>query len=119
MHKVLVLDDEKNIRITVRRCLETTDMTIEDAISGEEALQKLEQAKYDLLILDLKLPGINGMEILKIARSRYPDMKVAIVSAHGTIQTAVEALKVGAEDFLEKPFTPLEIRQLVNRILGK
>jgi DNA-binding NtrC family response regulator len=119
MQKILILDDEKNIRLTIKRCLETPEMSIDDAINGEEALKKLKDNSYDLLLLDLKLPGIDGMEILKIVRNQYPDMKVIIISAHGTIQTAVEALKTGALDFLEKPFTPGDLRLVIQKALLK
>lgn len=117
MYKILVLDDEKNIRLTVRRCLEISEIAIDDAINGEEALLKLSQNEYNLLLLDLKLPGIDGMEILKSIRKLYPEMKVIIISAHGTIQTAVEAMKEGAVDFLEKPFAPSDLRQIVTKAL--
>jgi DNA-binding NtrC family response regulator len=117
MHKILVLDDEKNIRLTVKRCLESPEIVIEDAINGEEALAKLSETAYHLLLLDLKLPGIDGMEILKTVRQLYPEMRVIIISAHGSIQTAVEAMKEGAADFLEKPFAPCDIRQVVQKAL--
>ena len=119
MDKILVLDDEKNIRLTVKRCLESPEVLIEDAINGEEALIKLSESVFDLLLLDLKLPGMDGMEILRQVRKLYPDMKVIIISAHGSIQTAVEAMKEGAVDFLEKPFAPNDIRQLVFKALAK
>ena len=119
MSKILILDDEKNIRITIRRCLETINADIDDAISGEEALSKLKTNKYDLLLLDLKLPGIDGMEILRIARKQYPEMEIIIITAHGSVQNAVEAMKEGAFDFLEKPFTPSEIRQAVQKAIQK
>jgi DNA-binding NtrC family response regulator len=119
MQKILVLDDEKNIRLTIKRCLESPEISIDDAINGEEALNKLKADTFDLLLLDLKLPGIDGMEILRIVKSQYPDMKVIIISAHGTIQTAVEALKTGALDFLEKPFTPTDLRSVVQKALNK
>lgn len=118
MHRILVVDDEKNIRLTVKRCLEAPDLVIEDAINGEEALQKLSVESYKLLLLDLKLPGIDGMEILRIVRNLYPEMKVIIISAHGSIQTAVEAMKEGAVDFLEKPFAPSDLRQIVQKALS-
>ncbi len=117
MYKILVLDDEKNIRLTVRRCLETGDYAIDDAINGEEALRKLTGESFNLLLLDLKLPGIDGMEILKTTRKLYPDMKVIVISAHGSIQTAVEAMKEGAADFLEKPFAPSDLRQIVQKVI--
>lgn len=117
MPQILVLDDEKNIRLTVRRCLETLEMSVDDAIDGEEALAKLRETHYDLLLLDIKLPGMDGMEVLKIVRNSYPALRVIIISAHGSIQTAVEAMRQGAVNYLEKPFTPDELRQVVNKAL--
>jgi DNA-binding NtrC family response regulator len=117
MPKILVVDDEKNIRITIKRCLESPEYSIDEAINGEEAITKLETSVYDLLLLDLKLPGVNGMEILKLVKEKFPSMKVVIISAHGTIQIAVESLKAGALDFLEKPFSPTDLRQAVIKAL--
>jgi DNA-binding NtrC family response regulator len=119
MYNVLVLDDEKNIRLTIKRCLETPEITVEDAINGEEALKLLKETAFDLLLLDLKLPGMDGMEILQLVKNQYPAMKVVIITAHGTIQTAVEAMKTGALDFVEKPFTPADLRTVVHNALSK
>ncbi len=119
MHKYLVVDDEKNIRVTVRRCLDSGDIQVSDAINGEEALEILSRESFNLLLLDLKLPGLDGMEVLRRVRTLYPDLKVIIISAHGSVQTAVEAMKTGALDFLEKPFTPDELRSAVSKALDK
>lgn len=117
MHKILVLDDEKNIRVVIRSCLESTDNLIDDAINGEDALLKMQANDYDLLLLDLKLPGMNGMEVLAKTRELYPRMKIVIISAHGSIPIAVKALKEGAADYIEKPFSPQEIRNVVEKVL--
>lgn len=114
---ILVIDDEKNIRFTIKQSLANLDLDIEDAINGEEALQKIDEKEYKLLLLDLKMPGIDGMQVLRIAAEKWPDIKVIIITAYGTIDAAVEAMKLGAVDFLQKPFSPAEIRHLVEAVL--
>ena len=114
---VLVVDDERNIRLTLSMALETLKIPVDTAESGEEALEKLTETPYSLMILDLKLPGLDGMEVLRQVVDRYPEMKVIIITAYGSIEVAVEAMKVGAIDFLQKPFQPTEVRDMVGRIL--
>lgn len=116
--RILVVDDEKNIRRTVSRALEPLGMPIETAADGEDALRQLEETDFSLLLLDLKMPGIDGMTVLETVHRRWPKMSVIILTAHGTIDTAVEAMKYGAADFIRKPFTPSEIRDLAKRVLG-
>jgi DNA-binding NtrC family response regulator len=111
--KILIVDDEKNIRLTLRRSLETFPFEILDAITGEESLDILQHTHIDLILLDLKLPGISGLDVLKAIRERKIDTRIIIISAHGTIESAVESMKFGAIDFIEKPFSPDDIRNLV------
>lgn len=117
--KILVVDDEKNIRTTIRYALEGEGHSVDTAINGEEALQKMEEESYALVLLDLRMPGINGIEMLAQLRNHYPRTRVAIISAHGNVGNAVEAMKLGAVDFVQKPFSPKEIRDLVNGILAR
>lgn len=116
-NKVLVVDDEKNIRITVAQSLEKIDLETNSAVSGEEALKKLKENGYNLILLDLKLPGMDGMEVLRQIRGFNSTTKILIITAYGTIENAVEAMKLGAVDFIQKPFTPDEIRGLVSKAL--
>jgi FixJ family two-component response regulator len=116
---VLVVDDEKNIRLTVRGALSSLDLETEGAVNGEEALAKMTEAEYGMVLLDLKMPGMDGLEVLRRIRDQYPAVPVALITAHGTIETAVEAMKLGAVDFLQKPFAPQEIRDLVSRVLRR
>jgi DNA-binding NtrC family response regulator len=111
--KILIVDDEKNIRLTLRRSLETYDYEIIEAFTGEEALEIMQKTQIDLVLLDLKLPGISGLEVIQEMKDRKINAKIIIISAHGTIEAAVESMKLGASDFIEKPFTPDDIRQLV------
>ena len=117
--KVLIVDDEKNIRLTLSRALESEAVATDAAINGEEALEMIGQTPYDLILLDLKMPGMDGMEVLRRLAKDRPDLRVAIITAHGAVGSAVEAMKLGAVDFLEKPFTPTEIRDLVSKVLDR
>lgn len=114
---ILVVDDEKNIRMTVVHALETDGFHVESAITGEEALLMLEASPFDLVFLDLKMPGLDGIEVLRRAKRSWPEIRVVVITAHGTVDNAVEAMKLGAADFIQKPFTPDEIRELARSVL--
>ncbi len=116
---VLIVDDEKNIRLTLSQALEALDLETDTAVNGEEALVRLAKKSFGLVLLDLKMPGMDGMEVLRRLRQTRPDIKVIIITAHGTIDSAVEAMKLGAVDFIQKPFAPKEIRELVTKVLNR
>ena len=118
-NKILIVDDEKNIRMTVTQALADMDVEIDTAVNGEEALTKLEDGDFGLVLLDLRMPGIDGMQVLERLSKDRPDVKIIIVTAHGTIDSAVEAMKQGAVDFIQKPFTPKEIRDLVSKFIQR
>lgn len=118
-NSILIVDDEKNIRLTLSQALEALKVETDTAINGEEALAKLGQKAFDLILLDLKMPGMDGMDVLRRTRQIRPDIKVIIITAHGTIESAVEAMKLGAVDFIQKPFAPKEIRELVKKVLDR
>jgi len=105
MMKILVVDDEKNIRKILTDILEDEGYTVLSATSGEEGLQILEQDNIDLMLLDVKLPGMDGIEILKQVRKDFPNLDVIMISGHSTIKTAVQAVQMGAYNFLEKPLS--------------
>jgi DNA-binding NtrC family response regulator len=116
---ILIVDDEKNIRLTMSQSLAPLGMPVHTAVNGEEALRQLREEQAGLVFLDLKMPGIDGMEVLRRIKERWPSMRVIIVTAHGTIASAVEAMKLGAVDFLQKPFSPGEIRELTTQVLER
>jgi DNA-binding response OmpR family regulator len=118
-NRVLVVDDEKNIRLTIAQSLQKLDLEVENAVNGEEALQKIRQDDFQLVLLDLKLPGMDGMEVLRKIRGFNKRVKILIITAHGTVDNAVEAMKLGAVDFIQKPFTPDEIRGFVAKALAR
>jgi DNA-binding NtrC family response regulator len=116
---VLIVDDEKNIRLTLTRTLEAIALPTDSAMNGEEALEKLKQQTYALMLLDIKMPGMDGIGVLAETRKIRPHMPVIMITAHGTVDNAVEAMKLGATDFIQKPFAPQEIRELVTRVLER
>ena len=93
---VLVVDDEKNIRLTLSQTLESLGLETDTAVNGEEALDKLKMKEFGLILLDLKMPGMDGMEVLRQLRKIRPDIRVIIITAYGTVESAVEAMKLGA-----------------------
>jgi DNA-binding NtrC family response regulator len=118
-NKILIVDDEKNIRMTVTQSLSDMDVETATAVNGEEALAKLRDTDFGLVLLDLRMPGMDGMEVLRKLRKDRPDVRVVIITAYGTVASAVDAMKLGAVDFIQKPFTPDEIRDLVSRIIKR
>jgi DNA-binding response OmpR family regulator len=108
-HSVLVVDDEPIVCHSVRKILSKQSCAVEEAFDVDAALQKMKLHNYDLVLLDLKMPKRSGMEVLKSIRTQWPDLPVIMVTGHGTIETAIEATKLGAFDFLPKPFTPAEL----------
>ncbi|WP_103030368.1 sigma-54-dependent transcriptional regulator [Salinibacter altiplanensis] len=103
MPTILVVDDEASIRRTLREILEYEDFGVEEAVDGEEALVALGEDAYDLVILDVKMPKMDGMEVLETIAEEGYEVPVLMISGHGTIETAVESTKLGAFDFIEKP----------------
>ena len=103
MAKILIVDDEKSIRRTLRDILEFEKYEVDEASDGMECLVKLKRSKYDVLILDIKMPKMDGMETLERIQILSPDTPVVMISGHANIDTAVEAVKKGAFDFIAKP----------------
>jgi len=116
---ILVIDDEETMRDTCRQALARDKNKVELAADGSEGLAKLEKEYFDLVIVDLKMPGLSGMEVLKRIRERDPEIVVVVITGYGTVESAVEAMKEGAYDFVPKPFTPDSLRVIVRRALEK
>ena len=103
--RVLIVDDEKNIRRTFKMVLESEGFDVSVAETGEEALKVFQKEKPDVVVLDVKLPGIDGIETLRRIKKQEPELPVIMISGHGTIATAVDATRSGAFDFVEKPLS--------------
>ncbi len=120
MSKILVVDDEKGIREFLAEALELDGHAVEQAADGDEAARLLGVHAYDLVITDLQLPGRDGMAILRKLRDEQPDAECLVLTAHGTVETAVDAMKLGAFDYLQKPLgSPAQLRLLVARALER
>lgn len=117
--RVLLIDDERNIRMVVSQCLSLSGFEVVSAVNGYEGLSELGQQPYDLVLLDMMMPGIDGLETLRRIRESQPHLPVIMITAHGTIENAVESMKLGAVDYLRKPFTPEEIRDTCEDVLGR
>lgn len=103
MAKILIIDDERAIRGSLKEILEYEKYNVEEAGDGEEGLKKLSQDNYDVVLLDIKMPHMDGIEVLQKAMEAGYSAQFIMISAHGSIETAVEATKMGAFDFIEKP----------------
>lgn len=103
MPKILIIDDERAIRSTLKEILEFENYNVDEAEDGQKGLQHISKTKYDVVLCDIKMPGMDGIEVLEKAMETAPDTPFIMISAHGTIDTAVEATKKGAYDFLQKP----------------
>jgi two-component system nitrogen regulation response regulator NtrX len=103
MAKVLIVDDDRSIRKTLRNILEYEKYEVEESTDGLDCLARIKQQDFDLIVLDIKMPRMDGMEALERIQALKPDIPVVMISGHGTIDTAVEAVKNGAFDFIQKP----------------
>ena len=117
--KVLVVDDELPVCKSIASALTSEEYLIDTALSGEEALELQEKKHYDAIIIDLMMPGISGLELLKKVKKNRPDTMMIMITGYPSIRTAVESIKIGAFDYIPKPFTPNEIRSIVARALTR
>ncbi|HVN95868.1 MAG TPA: UDP-3-O-acyl-N-acetylglucosamine deacetylase [Syntrophorhabdaceae bacterium] len=118
MHKVLIIDDEKDILDTLSSILQDEGFSVLKAVDGEEGLAFFEREKPDIVLLDVWMPELDGIQVLKKIKEQDKDAIVIVISGHGTISTAVEAVKMGAFDFLEKPLSIDKVLEVVLRGLG-
>ncbi len=116
---ILVIDDEKGIRDGAERILSKMGFSVITASRGEEGLEILDEKPVAIILLDLKMPGIDGMEVLARVNRQYPEVLVIVITGFATIETAIEAMKQGAYDFIPKPFEPDQLRIVVNRAREK
>lgn len=116
---ILVIDDEESMRDSCSQILEKEGFCAKTAEDGSLGLQKIEDIKPDLVLIDLKMPGISGMEVLEKLREADPNIIPVVITGYATVESAVEAMKKGAYDFLPKPFTPEELRIIIRRGLER
>lgn len=111
--KVLLVDDESEFTQLLSERMETRGLSVETAASGPEALKKIKESSYDAIILDLFMPGMDGIETLRCLLEEKPELQVILLTGKATLQKSVEAMKLGAMDFLEKP---ADIKKLIEKI---
>ena len=116
---ILIVDDEPNVRLTYRTTLETEGFQVEEASDAGAALREMGEKEFDLAILDMRMPEVDGLELLERMRELGIQTPVVIITAYGDIPHAVRAMKLGAIDFLQKPLTPEGLRSVVREILGR
>jgi DNA-binding NtrC family response regulator len=104
--RILVVDDEDIVRTSCSRTLSPEGYEVRLAKNGVEGLKMASEERFDLVLTDLKMPDMDGIEVLRIIKEKWPETSVIIVTGYQTVDTAVKAIKLGAYDYIEKPFTP-------------
>src|SRR5665647_1120775 len=112
--KILVVDDDEVVRLSYRRSLVSTRCNVEVAWNGIEALQAMEQHPFDVILLDLRMPGMDGMSVLKTIKEKWPDSEVIIITGYPAVESAKEAVALGAYDYLAKPAGPDDVINAAN-----
>jgi len=116
---VLIVDDEKNIRLTLKTALSKAGYEVETAVNGEDGLTKLKEEEIPVVLLDMKMPGMDGIQFLKEVTDKDIATKVIMITGYSSVETAVETLKLGAVDYLRKPFKPEEIISIVEDVFER
>jgi DNA-binding response OmpR family regulator len=117
--RLLIVDDEPNIRSALSRALTLVGYAVSEAATGEEALHILSKDKYDLMILDILMPGIDGVEVMQRAHRQWPELLVIILTGHGSLESAITAIRTEAIDYLLKPAATSDIVAAVNQALQR
>jgi DNA-binding NtrC family response regulator len=115
--KILVIDDEDIVRISCSRTLTPGGFEVKLAKNGQDGLKMLGEEKFDLVLTDLKMPDMDGIEVLRKIKQDRPEVEVIIITGYQTVDTAVKAIKLGAFDYIEKPFTPDALISAVSKAL--
>jgi len=116
--KILVVDDEINVCKSIRRALASDDYEIDMATDGEEALRKDAETPYDVILVDLMMPGLSGIDLLKTLKGRRSKAQIIMMTGYPSTKTSLHTMQLGAFDYLPKPFIPSEIRNVVGRALA-
>ncbi len=111
--KVLLIDDEEEFLSTLSERMEIRGMDVKTASNADSAVAALDETEYDAIVLDLQMPEMNGIEMLKAIKVRHPDMQVILLTGHATVEAGIQAMKLGAMDFMEKP---ADIESLTEKI---
>jgi DNA-binding NtrC family response regulator len=118
MSTILVIDDEEIVRISCERSLDAEGFEVKTAGSGREGIALLEQESFALVLLDIKMPDMDGIEVLNKIKSTWPETKVIMITGYSSVDTAVKTLRLGALNYLEKPFTPDSLIAMIKEALS-
>lgn len=118
MQTILVVDDQPGIRFLLEEVFKETCYKVVTAADGLEAVVRLKEHKPDLVLLDMKMPGMDGLDVLRTVTSKFPQVPVIMITAYGELQLVKEALNQGAKGYITKPFDILELRRLVDSLLA-
>jgi CheY-like chemotaxis protein len=114
--RILLVDDEAIVRDSISEWLRNDAYEVDCASSGEEALNRIKEKQFDIAVVDLKMPGMDGIEVMKRVKQDSPNTLVIIITAYGTPENEAEAMKVGASEYLTKPFTPDKLEEAINEV---
>jgi len=117
--KILVVDDERTVCNSINKILSRKGYSVDKSLNAEEAMIKINNNKYDLVITDMRMPKVSGIELLELIKKYYPELEVVMITGYPSVDTAVEAMKLGASDYLSKPFTPNELIEIAENALEK
>jgi DNA-binding NtrC family response regulator len=117
--KVLVVDDEEIVRLSLMRTLAGQNCNVEAARGGEEALEKMQKEPADVVLMDLRMPGMEGLAALKTIKERWPETEVVIITGYPSVYTAREAVRLGAFDYLAKPVDPDKVLAVANGAMAR
>ncbi|MFT5701778.1 MAG: DNA-binding response OmpR family regulator [Desulforhopalus sp.] len=117
--KVLLVDDEEDFIKTLSQRLEMRGLKVTAATRGEDAVSLAEKQSFDAIVIDLAMPGMDGLETLKLIKENNPDAEIVMLSGQGTVKASTEAMKLGAEDFLEKPVNMAELLEKIDELKSK
>lgn len=117
--KVLVVDDEEALRTVLSSELVSEGYDVGAASDGDEAISEMQKLEYDLVLLDIKMPRMNGFEVLKYIKDKHPSTKVVMLTGFADLKNAIESKKLGAEDFVSKPYDLVDLLTTIERVMSE
>ena len=119
MKKILIVDDEENVRYSFKKFFRDGHTTISEAKNGNEAISLLKKETFDLVLMDIEMPGLSGLEAIQHVKKMHPNLPVIIMTAFGTTERVIAAMKYGAFEYIEKPFDLDRLKEIVKEALEK
>ena len=117
--RILVVDDEDALRTVLCGELVSEGFEVQSAADGDEAIEILNKESFDLILLDIKMPRVNGFDVLKHVKEKHPDTKVVMLTGFADLKNAIESKKLGAEDFVSKPYDLVDLLTTIERVLSE